>query len=237
MRARGVIPFVLLSVVSMVRAPRAADLRGTLAGASDVAPTAIERDPRHRGAYWEVPNGVVPITTARADVERDLAVVLTGPGIAESTQGATLVVEGGRCRPGTTVVSPGTVVTVENNDLLAHELYAVAQGSAERVVPAERTSSRGRRQVSVPRAGVFELRDVRDPSFRCWVLAGPGQGRVLPVDAQGAFRATGLSDGDYTVKVYFEGVERASQTVTVAGREATVTVSLGAAAPAPARGR
>lgn len=236
MRARGVIPFVLLSVFSIVRAPRAADLRGTLSGASDVTPSPREADPRHRGAYWEVPNGVVPITTPRANVERDLAVVLTGPGVAESTQGATVVVEGGRCRPGTAVVSPGTVITIENNDMLAHELYAVPQGSSERVVPAERTSSRGRRQVSLPRAGVFELRDARDPSFRCWVLAGPGQGRVLPVDAQGAFRATGLNDGDYTVKVYFEGVERASQAVTVAGREATVTVSLGAAAPA-ARGR
>ena len=237
MRARGVIPLALLSILSIVRSPLAADLRGTLSGASDVSPSPREADPRQRGAYWEVPNGVVPLQTPRANVERDLAVVLTGPGIAESTQGATLVVEGGRCRPGTAVVSPGTVITIENNDLLAHELYAVPRGGAERVIPAERTSARGRRQVSVARAGVYELRDARDPSFRCWILAGPGQGRVLPVDPQGAFRATGLNDGEYTVKVYFEGAERASQAVTVEGREATVTLSLGSAAPAPARGR
>lgn len=237
MRARRVSPLVSLSLLCLVGAPRAADLRGTLTGAGDVTPSPREADPRRRGAYWEVPNGVVPITTARADQERDLAVVLTGPGISEATQPATVVIEGGRCRPGTAVVSPGTMINLENDDLLAHELYAVARGSAERIVPAERTSSRGRRQVNLPRAGVYELRDARDPAFRCWVLAGPGQGRVLRVDAQGAFRASGLDDGDYTVKVYYEGAERASQAVTVAGREATVTVALGAAAPAAARGR
>ena len=236
MRARRVSPILLVALMAVVRAPRAADLRGTLAGATDLAPAPREADPRARGAYWEVPNGVVPVTTPRADLERDLAVVLTGPGIAESSQPAALVVEGGRCRPGTVVVSPGAMVNVENNDLLAHELYAVARGSAERVVTAERTSSRGRRQISFAAAGVYELRDARDPAFRCYVLAGPGQGRVLPVDAQGAFRATGLNDGDYTVKVYYEGAERASQAVAVAGREATVTVTLGAA-PTPPRGR
>lgn len=235
MRARRVSSLLLFSLSSVVSVVGAADLRGTLTGHADLGPAPRERDPRQRGSYWEVPNGVVPITTARADVERDLAVVLTGPGVTESTQPVTLVVEGGRCRPGTAVVTPGTVVNLENNDLLAHEFYAVPRGSEERVVPAERTSSRARRQVNFARAGVYELRDARDPTFRCWVLAGPGQGRVLRVDAQGTFRAAGLEDGAYTVKVYYEGSERASQAVTLEGREAAVTVALGNA-PAP-RGR
>ena len=222
MRARRVSPLVLLSMLFAVQSPLAADLRGTLTGAAELTPAARERDPRRRDFYWEVPNGVVPITTPRADVERDLAVVLTG-------------LEGGRCRPGTLVVSPATVINVENTDLLSHELYVVPRGAAERVVPAERTSPRARRQFSVGRAGVFVVRDARDPAFRCWIAAGPGQGRVLRVDAQGAFRTANLADGEYTVKVYYEGTERASQPVAVAGREATVTVSLGA--PAAPRGR
>lgn len=235
MRARRVSPFVLLSVLSAVQIPRAADLRGTLVGAGELSPSARERDGRHRAFFWEVPNGVVPLTAARADVERDLAVVLTGPGVEESARPVAVVLEGGRCRPGTVVAAPGTMINVENNDLLTHELYVVPRGGTDRVVPAERTSPRARRQFSVGRAGVFELRDARDPSFRCWIAAGPGQGRVLRVDAQGAFRAAGLADGDFTVKVFYEGTERASQAVTVAGREATVTVTLGAP-PAP-RGR
>lgn len=235
MRARRVSPLVLLSMLFAVQSPLAADLRGTLTGAAELTPAARERDPRRRDFYWEVPNGVVPITTPRADVERDLAVVLTGPGVEESSQPASLVLEGGRCRPGTLVVSPATVINVENTDLLSHELYVVPRGATERVVPAERTSPRARRQFSVGRAGVFEVRDARDPAFRCWIAAGPGQGRVLRVDAQGAFRTANLADGEYTVKVYYEGTERASQPVAVAGREATVTVSLGA--PAAPRGR
>lgn len=236
MRARRVSSLLGLSLMIIARAPGAADLRGTLAGAAELTPAPIPPDAHRRDFYWEVPNGVVPLSTARADLERDIAVVLTGPGVEESRQPGAVVIEGGRCRPGTVVVSPGAMVNVENADMLTHELYVVARGSAERVVPADRTSPRARRQLSVASAGVFEIRDARDPALRCWMAVGPGQGRVLRLDAQGAFRATGLSDGEYTVKVYYEGVERASQAVTVAGREATVTVTVGGAPAAP-RGR
>lgn len=235
MRARRVSPLVVLSLVFTVRAPSAADLRGTLTGAAELTPSPTPPDARRRDFYWEVPNGVVPISTARADVERDIAVVLTGEGVQESSQPTSLVIEGGRCRPGTVVVSPGAMVNIENNDLLTHELYAVARGGNEPVFPADRTSPRARRQVSIARAGLYELRDARDPSLRCWIAVGAGQGRVLRLDAQGAFRVTGLNEGDYTVKVYYEGVERASQAVSVAGRETAVTITLGGAA-AP-RGR
>ena len=235
MRARRVSPVVLLSISFIARAPAAADLRGTLSGAAELTPAPMRREATRRLFFWEVPNGVVPITTARADVERDVTVVLTGSGVEESSQPAAMVIEGGRCRPGTVVVSPGAMVNIDNHDMLTHELYAVAGNSAERVVPADRTSPRARRQVSFQRAGTYELRDVRDPSFRCWVLVGAGQGRVLRLDAQGAFRATGLNEGTYTLKVYYEGAERASQSVTVAGRETAITVSLGA--PAAPRGR
>ena len=181
-----------------------------------------------------MPNGALAITSPRANVERDLAVVLTGSSVEQSRQPVTVSVEGGRCRPGTVLLSPGTTLTLDNQDLLAHEFYAVRTGQ-ERVVPAEVTAVRTRRQVSLPAAGTYELRDARQPSFRCWLVAGAGQGRVLPPDRTGAFVATGLEDGSYTVKAYFEGVERASAEVAVAGRETTVTLAIGAAsAPASA---
>ncbi len=215
----------------------ASDLRGTLQGADALQPTAPQTPARQRAAYWEVPNGVVPISTPHASVEYDLGVVLTGPGIAESTQPVALRIEGGRCRPGTVVVTPGTTLDVTNADMVAHELYAVARGTTTRVVQAEAVSPRARRQMQFAAAGVYELRDVRQPSFRCFVVAGPGQGRVLLPNAQGAFAATGLADGDYTVKVWFEGAERASQAVPIRGREAEVQISVGAPAQgAPAGG-
>lgn len=223
----GLFVGVALGGVGLAAVSSATDLRGTLGGADALNVTPVQMPPRYRAAYWEVPNGVLNLTTARPSVEFDLGVVLTGPGIAESAQPVPLRIEGGRCRPGTVVISPGTTLDITNADLIGHELYAVARGGNDRVVPAEVTSPRARRQVQLRAAGVYELRDVRQPSFRCWVIAGPGQGRLLLPNATGAFAATGLNDGDYTVKVYFEGAERASQAVQIRGREAQVQISLG----------
>ena len=175
------------------------DVRGTLTGADALSPAPRTAPPRWRGSFWEVPNGALAITAPRANVERDVAVVLTGAAVAESRQPVTVPVEGGRCRPGTVLLSPGTTLTLDNQDLLAHEFYAVRPGQEERVVPAELTAARTRRQVSLPAAGTYELRDARQPTFRCWLVAGAGQGRVLPPDRNGAFLATGLEDGSYTV--------------------------------------
>lgn len=223
-------------MVSLVAASElgAFDLRGTLQQGDSLSPSARPEPRGARSFYWEVPNGVVPISAARANLERDVGVVLTGPGVAESTQPVTIALEGGRCRPGTVVVSPGTTLSIDNQDLLAHELYAVREGQTARAAPAELTSPRTRRQMTFPGAGTYEVRDVRQSSLRCWVVVGPGQGRVLRVDAAGAFTATGLNNGDYTVKVYYEGHERASQAVTISDREAEVQVSLAGAAAAPA---
>lgn len=209
------------------------EVRGTLAGADALGPSPRATPARWRGAFWEVPNGALALSAPRANVERDVAVVLTGAGVAESRQPVTVPVEGGRCRPGTVLLSPGTTLTIDNQDMLGHEFYVVRQGRDERVVPAEITASRTRRQVALPAAGTYELRDARQPTFRCWLVAGPGQGRVLAADRAGAFLAA-LEDGSYTVKAYYEGVERGSADVTVAGHEATVTLTLGAAPGAPA---
>ncbi len=222
-----------LGAFALTTRPAAFDIRGTLGGAESLTVAPARTVPRHRPAYWEVPNGVLAITVARPSVEFDVGVVLTGPGVAESTQPVGVRVEGGRCRPGTVVVSPGTTLDITNADLVAHELYAVPRGSDERAVPAESVSPRARRQIQLPQAGVYELRDVRQPSFRCYVIAGPGQGRVLLPNATGAFAATGLSDGEYTVKVYYQGELRATEPAVVRGRDAQVQVNLaGGAAPA-----
>ncbi len=218
-------------VLAMAPAVAATDVRGTLQGVESLSPTAIPEAPRYRGSYWEVPNGTVALTTPRASVEADVAVVVTGQGVTEASQPVTVRVEGGRCRPGTLVVTPGTVLQIDNRDVLGHELYAVPRGGGDRVVAAELTSAGTRRQVTFPSAGVFELRDVRQPTFRCWVIAGPGQGRVISPAADNGFTVAGLADGEYTARAYYEGTERGSAAFRVAGRDATVTVALTAATP------
>ena len=209
--------------------PAAFDVRGTVGGVESLTVAPLRAEPRLRPAYWEVPNGVLAITVARPSVEYDLGVVLTGPGVAESGQPVALRIEGGRCRPGTVVLSPGTTLDITNADLVAHEIYAVARGTEVRAVPAESVSPRARRQIQLPPAGAYELRDLRQPSFRCHVLVGPGQGRVLLPNATGAFAATGLADGDYTVTVYYQGEQRATAPAAVRGRDAQVQLSVAGA--------
>lgn len=219
-------------------ASAAHDLRGTLQGHDSLSPSERPATPGRRAFYWEVPNGVIALLPSRANPERDLGVVLTGEGVTESTGPVTVPVEGGRCRPGTVVIAPGATLTVDNRDLLAHEFFLTRADNTAPLVPAEVTNPRTRRQFPAPPAGTYLLRDARSPEFRCWIRSGPGQGRVLPVDSRGGFTATGLADGEYTVKVYFEGEERATQPVTVEGRAAEVTVTLGEpSAPSNRRGR
>lgn len=211
-------------------------MRGTLQGADTLSPSPRPAPAGVRASYWEVPNGVVPIAAPRASAEFDVGLILTGEGVEESRQPVALAIQGGRCRPGTVVVAPGTVLRLDNQDVIGHALYAVAQGTDTRAVPEELTSSHTTRQVTFTTAGVYELRDARQSSFRCWVVVGSGQGRVLQQDANGGFTVTGLADGDYTVRAWFEGVERGSGTVHMAGHDLPLALHLGApgAAPTPA---
>jgi hypothetical protein len=219
-----------LCVVALAPVGRASEIRGTVQGGDALTPAPRPAPSgQFRASYWDAPNGNVTVTAPRASLEYDLGVVLTGPGIEDATRPVPLRIEGGRCRPGSVVVTPGTVVRVDNQDLFAHELYAVRSGQTEPVVPAEVTSSRTTREMTFREAGLYVLQDVRQPTFRCWVLAGPGQGRLLQVAQDGSFRVPEVGDGDYTIRAYYEGTERTHVTVHVAGREAQAQLSLGGA--------
>ncbi len=217
----------VLGILVVAPGVTASDVHGNLQGADGLTPTALPDNPRFRGAYWDLPNGVVRPGSPHASTEWDIPVILTGPGLPEATQPVNILLEGGRCRPGTVVVTPGTVVQIDNQDLLGHELYAIPRGGGDRVVPAEVTSAGTRREVSFPAAGVYEFRDLREPALRCWIIAGPGQGRVVSPAADGSFSLVGLADGDYTLRGYYEGIERGSVPLHLTGRDTDVTLPLG----------
>jgi hypothetical protein len=166
----------------------------------------------------------------------DLAVILTGDGVAESTQPVSLPVVGGRCRPGTIVVAPNAVLRIQNQDWVAHEFFAAAAGSTDAIaaVPAEATAPRSERQVQIPEAGTYEIRDRQQPLFRCWVIVGNGQGRVVTPNAEGAFRINPITDGQYTVKAYFEGRAVAEASTRISGDHDVTVPPLNVAGPAPA---
>lgn len=228
---------LLAGALTSVAAPRAwaAEVRGTLQGIDALQPSPPPPLPERLRSYWEEQNGALALRPPHINPERDLALIVTGTGIAESNQPVDLPVAGARCQPGTTVVGPGTVLRVQNRDWMTHEFFATREGSdapADNAGP-EATAPNGTRQIQITAPGTYVLRDRLQPTFRCWFIVGPGQGRVLTPASDGAFRITGLGDGDYTLRVYFEGRQLAESVFHVAnGRDAQVPAINLVAAPA-----
>ncbi len=227
----------LLGIALVSSTASGADVRGTLTGIDTVTPTPPPDTGTRRMFYWELPNTAIGVLRPHVNPESDLAVVMTGDGVQESTHPVSFPVAGGRCRPGTAVIAPNGVLRIQNQDWFPHEFYAVQAGQTAAIaaVQAEPTAPRSERQVQIPEAGVYEIRDRISPLFRCHVLVGNGQGRVVSPGADGAFRFSPVPDGTYTVRVYFEGRQIAETTVTMLhDREVTIPpINLGAPPAAP----
>jgi hypothetical protein len=215
----------------------AADVRGTVQGLDTLQPAAAPEVTGRRLFYWEEPNGAIDVRRPHALADVDVAVVLSGEGVAEARQPVSVPITGGRCRPGTVVLAPNAVLRLQNQDWMGHEFFAVASGEREPLESfrPEATAPRSERQVQFATAGTYEIRDRLQPLFRCWVVVGAGQGRHTTPAHDGAFRFGTVTDGAYTVKVYYEGRVLAEGSAQVSGdRNVTVTGLNANAAAAPA---
>lgn len=227
----------LVLALSTTTAVSAGDLRGTLQGLDTLRSSPAPEVPERRLYFWMQSNGALATRDVRPNPERDLAVVITGDNVPESAQPVLVTVAGGTCQPGTIVVNVGTTINVRNVDWFAHELFLTAPNNETPVegFAPEATAPNSQRSAQVRQAGTFVMRDRLNPLFRCWVVVGPGQGRHVSPSSDGTFRTSNLADGEYTLKVYFEGRALATSTARVAGRETTVP-PINLAAPPPAEG-
>lgn len=223
--------------LSAATAANAGDLRGSLQGLDALRSAPAPEVPERRLYFWMQSNGALATRDARPNAERDLAVVISGDNVPESTQPVPVTVAGGTCQPGTVLVNPGTTINVRNIDWFAHELFLTAPNNETPVEGAapESTAPNSQRSIQVRAAGTYLMRDRLNPLFRCWVVVGPGQGRHVSPSADGTFRTSNLADGEYTLKVYFEGRVLATTTARVAGRETTVP-AINLSAPPPTEG-
>jgi hypothetical protein len=214
----------LVCALSAATVAHAGDLRGSLTGLDALRSAAAPEVAERRLYFWMQSNGALATREPRPNPERDLAVVISGNNIAESSQPVALTVAGGTCQPGTILVNPGTTINVRNIDWFAHELYLTTPGNETPIEEAapESTAPNSQRSMQVRASGTYLMRDRLNPLFRCWVVVGPGQGRHVSPSADGTFRTSNLADGEYTLKVYFEGRVLATTTVRVTGRETTV---------------
>jgi len=223
--------------LSAATAANAGDLRGSLQGLDALRSAPAPEVPERRLYFWMQSNGALATRDSRPNAERDLAVVIPGYNVPESTQPVPVTVAGGTCQPGTVLVNPGTTINVRNIDWFAHELFLTAPNNETPVEGAapESTAPNSQRSIQVRAAGTYLMRDRLNPLFRCWVVVGPGQGRHVSPSADGTFRTSNLADGEYTLKVYFEGRVLATTTARVAGRETTVP-AINLSAPPPTEG-
>jgi adenosylcobyric acid synthase len=85
--------------------------------------------------------------------------------------------------------------------------------------------------------GSYVLRDALSPLFRCFVTVAAGQqGRAVMPAPDGSFRTTGLADGDYTLRVWFEGRALAETTAHVANGHDVSVPAINVNAPPGAAG-
>lgn len=229
-----------LVVLAASTSAEAAELRGTLQGVDTLQPSPAPSVPNHRLFYWEDPNGAIDLRRPHANPETDIAVVVTGATVDETRQPVRLPVAGGRCRPGTAVVAVNGVLDVQNQDWFPHEFYAVAPDQTNPIESfrPELTAPRSNRQVQIAQGGTYVLRDRLSPLFRCWIVVGPGQGRMVTAAADNSFRVPNVVDGEYNLKVYYEGRVLGEANARVSNNhDATVpAINVAAAAGAGAQG-
>jgi hypothetical protein len=120
----------------------------------------------------------------------------------QPAQAPTLIrVGGGRTTPVTIVVTPGTKLVFKNTDPFMHRLYIPKDSS----FPPSDTDKGNQREWSVPKAGVFEIRDELAPSLRMWVVGEPKVAAITYPAIDGEFRLTAPADGEYQVQAFFAG--------------------------------
>jgi len=221
----------------------AAEVRGNLQGIDSLRPTEIPAPTSgaRRLFYWQVPNGAIDVRRPHITPERDIALIMTGPSIQEANLPVRLPVSGGRCQPNTTVVGVNNSLRIDNSDWIAHEFYAVRPGQEEPIpnFAAELTATRSQRQAQIAEAGTYELRDRLAPMFRCWIVVGPGQGRVITPNTDGEYKFPDqpMGDGAYTIRAYFEGKQLGTDaSVQVTGGRPAGPVNINVSGSAPASG-
>lgn len=176
------------------------------------------RDPKKKGYSFREMVPTVPAQYRKLypHIPKELCLVALAAE-PQAPQAATLIrVGGGRTTPVTIVVTPGTKLVFENTDPFKHRLYIAGDSN----FPANDTDKGGKREWSVPKEGVYEIRDELAPSLRMWIVGEPKVAAITYPSMNGEFNLIAPGPGEYHVQAYFAGqkVGDASPAV-LAGRD------------------
>lgn len=149
-----------------------------------------------------------PSPTVRADrrklypyIPKELCVAVLAEVPQPKMKRQEVLIGGGRTTPVTIVVTPGTELKFINTDPFAHRLYAVG----EKTFNAANTLKGADRIWTVPKAGVFEIRDELTPSLRMWVVAEPNLVAYGYPNVAGTFVINFEQQGLFKLQPFFAG--------------------------------
>lgn len=218
-RAPGLIALALISFALAAPRVAAVPVRGivSLPRPPAAAPDAAERT--RRDHYWNVWAELLDPAAARVPTEREVSVVLTGNANPRS-RGCSYRIEGGDLLPRTLVAQANTRISLENRDGTAHRIYSDALPG----MTALRTAPGRAREVAVPDAGSWELRDREYPQLVGHLVSIPDLVACATVTTRGEWRFTDVAAGTYVLKVYRGGREAHAAPLTVAASAREVVV-------------
>jgi len=172
-----------------------------------------------RDHYWNVWAELLDPVAARVPTEREVSVVLTGDANPRS-RGCSYRIEGGDLFPRTLVAQANTRISLENRDGTAHRVYSDTLPG----LTALRTAPGRAREVAVPDAGRWELRDREYPQLVGHLVSIPDLAACATVTPRGEWRFSDVAAGTYVLKVYRAGQEAHAAPLTVAAGTREVVV-------------
>jgi len=194
----------------------AVPIRGSVQLPRDFAPPSEARENGPAGFYWEEWNGVLDLRPPRLDVEREIAVVLTGEG---DSPGSDFQLSGGALRPSTMVARSGDMLRIANTDPCAHELFADGiEGLA-----VLQTAPGNARTLALTQVGHWLIQDRLYPHVKGYLHVIADLVARGTVQQDGRYAFSDVAPGGYTLKVFYRDRMVHSQRVEVEeGRELTI---------------
>ncbi|MFW5921183.1 MAG: hypothetical protein ACOCUS_05030 [Polyangiales bacterium] len=186
----------------------AVEVRGSLDVPKDLSDQAADEPATHE-PYWEEWNGVLDPKDPTFEPARELAVVLTGSGSADP-DGCEYALRGGDFAPRTIVAKGGSTLRIKNTDGCSHELHADMEGFA----PLQ-TAPGNARTVTLPGEGHWVVRDKRYPHVEGHLHAVKDLVACGAIAADGKFTFENVEPGTYTLAVYHDAEQVASQQVEI----------------------
>jgi plastocyanin len=155
------------------------------------------------------------VTLANGRLASHCVVYLEGGAHSKPLKSAVIDQKDRRFIPHVTVITVGTNVAFPNDDTIFHNVFA--DYNAHRFTLGIYARGQVKHQV-FPKPGVVALMCSIHPDMSAYIMVVDTP-YYAEADSNGAFNISNVPDGDYTLKIWHESGQTASQPVHVAGHQ------------------